>query len=129
SPSTRRANEQQYQLAPVHYSMTSVARARIAGRISIPIARAVCWLMTKSNWVGEAQLRMPDSSTTIIRSHGGSIRCVRGQEQKRPQDTNIAYCIYHHAHGDYTYSENWVEHLVAEIADEGKWVAIEAYKI
>jgi hypothetical protein len=22
---------------------------------------------------------------------------------KRPQDTNVDYCIYHHAHGDYTY--------------------------
>jgi hypothetical protein len=32
-------------------------------------------------------------------------------------------------HGDYTYSEKWVEHLVAEIADEGKWAAIKAYKI
>jgi hypothetical protein len=48
---------------------------------------------------------------------------------KRPQDTNTDYCIYHHAHGDYTYSEKWVEHLVAEIADEGKWAAIKAYKM
>jgi hypothetical protein len=48
---------------------------------------------------------------------------------KRPQDTHLDYCIYHHAHGDYTYSEKWVEHLVAEIADEGKWAAIKAYKI
>jgi hypothetical protein len=48
---------------------------------------------------------------------------------KRPQDTNVDYCIYHHAHGDYTYSEKWVEHLIAEIADEGKWAAITAYKI
>jgi hypothetical protein len=51
------------------------------------------------------------------------------RSKKRPQDTNVDYCIYHHAHGDYTYSENWVEHLVAEIADEGKWAAIKAYKI
>jgi hypothetical protein len=41
----------------------------------------------------------------------------------------VDYCIYHHAHGDYTYSEKWVELLVAEIADEGKWAAIKAYKI
>jgi hypothetical protein len=48
---------------------------------------------------------------------------------KRPQDTNLDYCIYHHAHGDYTYSEKWVERLAAEIADEGKWAAIKAYKM
>jgi hypothetical protein len=48
---------------------------------------------------------------------------------KRPQDTNIDYCIYHPAHGDYTYSEKWVDDLVAEIADESKLAAIRACTI
>jgi len=51
------------------------------------------------------------------------------QSAKRPEDTNKDYCIYHPAHGDYTYSEKWVEHLVAEIEDENKWAAIKVYKI
>jgi hypothetical protein len=51
------------------------------------------------------------------------------QRTKRPEDTNRDYCIYHPAHGDYTYSEKWVEHLVAEIEDDDKWAAITAYKI
>ena len=48
---------------------------------------------------------------------------------KRPEDTNKDYCIYHPAHGDYTYSEKWVEHLVAEIDHDDKWAAIKVYKI
>lgn len=51
------------------------------------------------------------------------------QTAKRPEDTNKDYCIYHPAHGDYTYSEKWVEHLVAEIEHDDKWAAIKAYKI
>jgi hypothetical protein len=48
---------------------------------------------------------------------------------KRPEDTDKDYSIYHPAHGDYTYSEKWVEHLVAEIADDTKWAAITAFRI
>ena len=51
------------------------------------------------------------------------------QGAKRPEDTNNDYCIYHPAHGDYTYSEKWVEHLVAEIENDDKWAAIKAYRI
>lgn len=51
------------------------------------------------------------------------------QGAKRPEETNKDYCIYHPAHGDYTYSEKWVGHLVAEIEHEDKWAAIKAYKI
>jgi hypothetical protein len=51
------------------------------------------------------------------------------QTAKRPEDTNKDYCIYHPAHDDYTYSEKWVEHLVAEIERDDKWAAIKAYRI
>ncbi len=32
-----------------------------------------------------------------------------------PKDTNRDYCIYHLAHGDYTYSDQWVQLLADEI--------------
>ena len=51
------------------------------------------------------------------------------QGAKKPEETNKDYCIYHPAHRDYTYSENWVEHLVAAVADDNKWAEITAYKI
>src|SRR5215471_502310 len=51
------------------------------------------------------------------------------QGSKTPGDTNKDYCVYHPAHGDYTYSEKWIDHLVAEIVDDDKWAAIKNYKI
>lgn len=47
---------------------------------------------------------------------------------KQPDQTNKDYCIYHAAHGDYTYSERWVDFLVSEIADETKWQVIRSVK-
>jgi hypothetical protein len=32
-----------------------------------------------------------------------------------PEKTNREYCIYHPAHGDYTYNDKWIELLVAEL--------------
>ncbi|MGA2311622.1 MAG: DUF3644 domain-containing protein [Xanthobacteraceae bacterium] len=48
---------------------------------------------------------------------------------KQPENTNREYCIYHAAHGDYTYSDKWVERLVEEIADDQKFAAIKAVKL
>lgn len=46
-----------------------------------------------------------------------------------PEKTNKEYCVYHPAHGDYTYSACWVERLAAEVADDGKWLAIRDYRL
>lgn len=48
---------------------------------------------------------------------------------KQPENTNKDYCIYHAAHGDYTYSEKWVDRLVEEVADDEKLAAIKAIKV
>lgn len=38
----------------------------------------------------------------------------------KPEETKEQYCIYHSAHGDYTYSDAWVDFLVEKIStDEG----------
>lgn len=39
---------------------------------------------------------------------------------KSPEQTNKDYCVYHKAHGDYTYSQKWVDLLVKELADATK---------
>lgn len=46
-----------------------------------------------------------------------------------PEKTNKEYCVYHPAHGDYTYSEKWVERLASEVSVEHKWSAIRGYKL
>lgn len=47
---------------------------------------------------------------------------------KQPENTDKDYCIYHAAHGDYTYSDAWVAKLVEEVADEAKFAAIKLTK-
>jgi len=48
---------------------------------------------------------------------------------KQPENTDKKYCIYHAAHGDYTYSEAWVDRLVEEVTDDEKFAAIKAVKL
>lgn len=74
--------------------------------------------------------RGPRRFTSHNHTQAWRLYSVRPQKgAKRPEDTNKDYCIYHSAHGDYTYSEKWVGHLVQEIGDEAKWTKITRYKI
>lgn len=63
--------------------------------------------------------------TQAWRLHG--IRPRKGAPH--PDQTNKDYCVYHPAHGDYTYSEKWIERLVAEWMDEKTWLAIRNYRL
>ncbi|MBX5454465.1 MAG: DUF3644 domain-containing protein [Acidobacteriia bacterium] len=45
-----------------------------------------------------------------------------------PENTNRDYCIYHPVHKDYTYSNRWIERLVAEVSDDQKYAALIAFK-
>lgn len=51
-----------------------------------------------------------------------------GKEAREPSHTRTEYCIYHSAHGDYTYNQQWVDHLIAEIADDDKWQKIKSFR-
>lgn len=39
---------------------------------------------------------------------------------KHPDQTNTIYCIYHSAHGDYTYNEAWVNFLIKTYSDKSE---------
>ncbi len=47
----------------------------------------------------------------------------------KPAMTDKRYCIYHAAHRDYTYSHEWVDRLVDELADPERIAAIRATKL
>lgn len=55
------------------------------------------------------------------------VRPRKGAAQ--PENTKRDYCVYHAAHKDYTYSDQWVEHLAAEVNDDQKYAALKAFKI
>ena len=46
-----------------------------------------------------------------------------------PENTDKNYCLYHQAHGDYTYSDEWVVRLVEAAGDPVKFAAIRAEKL
>ena len=53
----------------------------------------------------------------IERSHKGLAE-TQGRPSsgvKSPDKTNRDYCIYHPAHGDYTYNDNWIALLITEL--------------
>ena len=54
------------------------------------------------------------------------VRPKNGSAQ--PENTDKAYCIYHVAHKDYTYSDAWVEKLVGAVMDAQEFAAIKALK-
>ena len=55
------------------------------------------------------------------------VRPRKGANQ--PENTDKEFCIYHAAHGDYTYSNQWVEYLVGQVNEAEKFTAIKAVKV
>ncbi|MBE1526852.1 hypothetical protein GGC65_001308 [Sphingopyxis sp. OAS728] len=47
----------------------------------------------------------------------------------QPENTNRDYCIYHAAHGDYTFSDQWVQKLAEECGDEQRLQELKAFKL
>jgi hypothetical protein len=47
----------------------------------------------------------------------------------QPENTNKDYCIFHVAHNDYTFSDQWVQFLESEVNDPQKCAALKAFKI
>ena len=47
----------------------------------------------------------------------------------QPAGTNKDYCIYHQAHGDYTYSDKWVEFLVTFIASDANFEELKRFRL
>lgn len=46
-----------------------------------------------------------------------------------PRNTNKDFCIFHPAHGDYTYSQKWVDFLIEKAANDVEMTKIRALKI
>ncbi|MDK9719666.1 MAG: DUF3644 domain-containing protein [Rhodospirillales bacterium] len=78
----------------------------------------------------EVAKRAGKTFTTHNHTQAWHLHKVRpGSGAKHPEKTNKEFCVFHPAHGDYTYSEKWVERLVAEVGDQAKWQAIRNQKI
>ncbi|KXV28834.1 hypothetical protein AD936_19215 [Gluconobacter japonicus] len=47
----------------------------------------------------------------------------------RPEITKRDWCVYHDAHKDYTYSDQWVDFLSTKVNNEEEFTALKAFKI
>lgn len=47
----------------------------------------------------------------------------------QPDNTKREYCVYHAVHKDYSYSDQWIALLVAEVSDDQKFADLKAVKI
>lgn len=47
----------------------------------------------------------------------------------QPDNTNRDWCIYHQAHGDYTYSDKWVDFIVGFIASDDNYEELRRFKL
>nr|WP_211371475.1 DUF3644 domain-containing protein [Altericroceibacterium indicum] len=55
------------------------------------------------------------------------VRPKKGADQ--PENTNRDFCIYHAAHDDYTFSDQWVQYLVSQVNDEKKFQELTSFKL
>ncbi len=55
-------------------------------------------------------------------------RACPAHRSAQPDNTNKDYCIFHSAHGDYTYSEKWIAFLLQMIIDPKEYSALKAWK-
>ena len=46
----------------------------------------------------------------------------------KPENTDRKYCIYHKAHKDYTYSDDWLEFLISNVMDESEFQKIQNFR-
>jgi molybdopterin converting factor small subunit len=47
----------------------------------------------------------------------------------QPENTNKDYCIYHGAHNDYTFSNQWVQFLESLVSDTNDFTTLKAFRI
>lgn len=47
----------------------------------------------------------------------------------QPENTNRDYCVFHAAHGDYTFSDQWVQKLVDECRSEQNFEQLKAFRL
>ncbi|MBT3139502.1 hypothetical protein KL867_00405 [Ruegeria litorea] len=47
----------------------------------------------------------------------------------QPENTNKDYCIYHQAHGDYTYSNKWIDFIVSFIASDDNYDELRRFRL
>ena len=79
-----------------------------------------------------SQVQQKSSKAFTSHNHTQAWRKFQARPRKetaQPDNTKRDWCVYHAAHKDYTYSDQWIEFLVAEVSDDQKFDDLKATKI
>ena len=134
-------NDIQYQFRVV-YTLESVAKGKAGFHFIKPGTEAgkeVHNVLVKHKIADEEYPHKPNKVAKLVSERSGKNFTVNNHRQawhlykvrpakgvKQPAQTNRDYCNYHPAHSDYTYSEKWVDHLVAQVALDEEFARIKA---
>ncbi len=95
---------------------------KLADHLYPPQAGRGCFPSSSENW---KDFHLP----TIILRHGENSRCGPAKEPLSQRTPNGIFCVYHAAHRDYTYSDQWIELLVLEVNDDQKFADLKDVRI
>lgn len=89
----------------------------------IPIANL--GLYRPGQVVTEVAAKLPHRFTTNDHSRTWRYFKVRpGAEAAKPDETLSQYCVYDSAHGDYLYTEAWIQKLIADLSDPARYMEV-----
>ena len=77
-------------------------------------------------------VRQKSGNAFTSRNHTQAWRLFKARPRKgakQPENSDKEFCIYHTAHGDYTYSDQWIDHLVDQVNDVKKFATIKTVKV
>ena len=71
--------------------------------------------------VTKVKAALPHRFNANLHARAGQCYGVRPRgKSERSERTKSQYCVYDKAHGDYLYTQAWVELLVKELGDQGR---------
>lgn len=80
------------------------------------------------NSVGNA-LKLPKGLTGAMHTNAWKFYKVRPTNNcKDPNKTNRQYCKYYATHKQYSYTQEWINFLILELADDVKWEQIRKFR-
>ena len=137
-------NDIEYQFRVI-YTMESASKGRSHIEFLQPgaeLGKEVQSVLMKPELADQRYPHKPRKVVQIVQKKSGKTFTLHNHTQawrffqvrprihaKQPENTKKEFCIYHEAHKDYTYSNQWIDFLIGQIGDEQKFCAIKEVKI
>jgi hypothetical protein len=137
-------NDLEYQFRVV-YTLDSASKTEAHFQFISPGSekgKQIHNILVKYKSADETHPYKPNQVASIVSNRSGKKFTKRNHTQawrkfsvrpkagdKHPESTTKSYCVYHPAHKDYTYSEEWINFLVNQISTDEGFAKIKLQKI